>query len=495
MMNIKRLAVFIFGGLCLSLSGQAQTARWQIKPDYQGIESFAEGIYKVKTYNDMALISTSGETLLTADSITYLTNGYALGLTSSGDKYRITSIIDKNGKTTKVSQEVYLGEFGFFSEDKCAVLNKKGKYGYMGPDGKLIIPCNLVTAHPFREGRASVCKVKKGIRGMLGAIGPSVYIDAKGVEQKIAPEIGVVALASSYVDDKAYVQNQDDKMFLIDKQGKIIQSNPETVNLKCDDYFSLTYEPLAKANQPYVPSYNSAYSVFTEDGKSGYKAGNTIMLPAQFQIARGFTTDGYAIVKKNDKFGLIQQIGGSISFTVSEKDGKLDASGLLPAEWNNIQAKLIRIINNTDKTSFTLEGLDSNRKLSLDIPATTDKKVYEVEVDGLTIWQSKTSVPDSPQSSSNGKGGVSVKAPAVVKANSKGECAVTVRVTNNTGSAQTITVSLSVGGSKSIRLAAGRSGSVTIVTKVVRELKCTIIGRCPAGSGSCSTTLKPSFIL
>lgn len=493
MMNIKRLAVFILGGLCLSLSGQAQTARWQIKPDYQGIEPFAENIYKVKTYNDMSLINTSGETLLTADSITYLTNGYALGLTSSGDKYRITSIIDKNGKATKVSQEVYLGEFGFFSEDKCAVLNKRGKYGYMGPDGKLIIQCTLVTAHPFREGRASVIKVKKGISGMLGAAGPSVYIDAKGVEQKIAAEIGVVALASSYVNDKAYVQNQDDKMFLIDKQGKILQSNPETVNLKCDDYFSLTYEPLAKANQPYVPSYNAAYSVFTEDGKSGYKAGNTIMLPAQFQIARNFTTDGYAIVKKNDKFGIIQQIGGSINFTVTEKDGKLEASGLLPAEWNNIQAKLIRIINNNDKTSFTFEGLDSNRKLSIDIPTTTDKKVYEVEADGLTIWRSKTSTPDPPVPVPSGK--ITIKAPSVVNSNSKGECAVTVRVTNNTGSTQTITVSLSVGGSKSIKLSTGKTGSVTIIAKVIVESKCIITAKCAGGTATSSTTLKPPFIL
>ena len=103
---IKRLSILSVCCLCLSLFGQAQTARWQIKPEYQFIEPFAENIYKVKTYNDMSLINTSGETIIKADSITYLNNGYALALKSADDKYRLISIIDKNGQVTKVSQRL-----------------------------------------------------------------------------------------------------------------------------------------------------------------------------------------------------------------------------------------------------------------------------------------------------------------------------------------------------------------------------------------------------
>ena len=126
---------------------------------------------------------------------------------------------------------------------------------------------------------------------------------------------------------------------------------------------------------------------------------------------------------------------------------------------------------------------------------TTIEKTYEVELDGLTVWQKKSGVAPGPIIDSGKGGGITIKAPSSVKANSKGECSVTVRVTNNTGSTQNITVSLSVGGSKSIKLAAGKTGSVTIVAKVVRELKCTITAKCAGGSGTSSTTLKPSFVL
>lgn len=495
MNHIKSIFILFIGGLCLSLSGQAQTARWQIKPEYQSIEPFAENIYKAKTYNDVSLINTNGETLLKADSITYLNNGYALGLTSTTDKYKLTSIIDKNGQITKVSEDLYVGDYPFFSEDKCAVVNKRGKYGFITPDGKLAIKCNYVSVFPFREGLASVCKVKKGLKGFIGkSNGPTIYIDAKGIEKKLSSEIGVVAVGTSFHNGKAYVMNQDNKSFIIDQQGKVVQTNPDMSQLKEDDYAALISGTPEKANVPYKPNYNYAYTVFTEDGKSGYRANGVTMLPAQFQEAKGFSS-GFAIVKKNDKYGLLQQIGGSPQISVTEKGGKLEAKGMLPAEWNNIRAYLVRIINKADKLSFEMEGLDSERTLSVEVPAASGEKRYEVEAEGLTIWRYKTGVVPGPTPDQPGKGVIALKAPAVVKANSKGECAVTVRVTNKTGAAQNITVSLSVGGSKSIKLAAGKTGSVTITTKVVRELKCTITAKCAGGSGATSTTLKPSFVL
>ena len=491
---IKRLSILSVCGLCLSLFGQAQTARWQIKPEYQFIEPFAENIYKVKTYNDMSLINTNGETLIKADSITYLNNGYALALKSADDKYRLTSIIDKNGQVTKVSQDLYVGDYPFFSEDKCAVTNKRGKYGFVTPDGKLAIQCSYVSVCPFREGLASVCKVKKGLKGFIGkSNGPAIYIDAKGIEKKLSAEIGVAAVATTFHNGRAYVMNQNNKSFLIDNQGKVVQANPDMNQLKEDDYSALTTGTPEKANVPYKPTYNYAYTIFTENGKSGYRTNGIIMLPAQFQEAKSFA-GGHAIVKKNDKYGLLQQIGGAPQFSITEKGGKLEASGMLPAEWNNIQAYLVRIINKSDKLSFEMDGLDSERKLSVEVPSASGEKIYEVELDGLTIWQKKSGVAPGPDPIGKG-GGLSVKAPSVVKANSKGECSVTVRVTNNTGSTQNITVSLSVGGSKSIKLAAGKTGSVTIVAKVVRELKCTITAKCAGGSGTSSTTLKPSFVL
>lgn len=493
----------------LNTSGHAQSVKWLVEPSYQGAEPFSESLYRVKTYNDMALINAKGKVILKADSITYLTNGFALGLYFSEGKYMLGCIVNDNGEITKVSQEMYVGDYPFFSEDKCPVMNKKGKYGFITPDGKLVIPFTYVAVHPFREGLASVVKAKKGFKGLIGAAakivksnskipaGASVYIDAKGVEQKFQSEIGVVVIATSFRNGKAFVQNDDNKSFMVDKKCRILETDPNVSALKSDDYFALTDDVLAEADKPYRPFYNTAYRVFNENGLFGYMVNGSRMLPSQFQSATGFA-NGNAIVKIDGKYGILQQIGGTPNVNVSEKNGKLDVTGIIPADWNGRQANFIRIINGTDKLSFVMEGQDSNRSLSTDIPIVDGGRIYEIEVDGLTIWRLNKidyGMDGDKDSKASPRSGIIVRAPSLVKANKKGECVINVRVTNNTKSAQTIAVSLSIGGSKSISLGAGKSGSVTLTTKIVKEFKCTILGKCPGGSSSCTTTLKPSFVL
>lgn len=508
-MKIKRLNIAILMCLVQTLSGQAQTAKWLVEPTYQGIEPFSETLFKVKTYNDMALVDIKGETVLKADSITYLTNGFALGLNSSEGKYLLSYIINGKGELIKPSQEMFIGDYPFFSEDKCPVMNKKGKYGFITPDGKLVIPFTYVAVHPFREGMASVVKAKKGIKGLFGAAanlvksdkkippGASVYIDTKGVEQKFPSEIGVAIMATSFKNGKAFVQNDDKKSFMVDKKGKVLETEPNISNLNKDDYFALTENMVSEVDKPYRLSYNTAYTIFDENGLLGYMANGTRMLPSQFQKATGFA-NGFAVVRIDDKYGILQQIGGTPNITVSEKESKLDVVGTLPAEWNGHKATFTRIVNGTDKLSFTMNGEDSNRSLSIDVPKVDGGRIYEIEVDGLTIWRLNKvdyGMEDGKDEKKVQRNGISVRAPSVVKANAKGECVINVRVTNNTKSVQTIEVTLSIGGSKSISLGAGKSGSVTLSTKIVKEFKCTITGKCSGGSSSCTTTLKPSFIL
>lgn len=508
-MKIEKLKITILMCLVLTLSGQAQTAKWLVEPTYQSIEPYSEALFKVKTYNDMALVNTKGEIVLKADSITYLTNGFALGLTFSDGKYLLSYIIDGKGEIIKPSQEMYIGDYPFFSEDKCPVMNKKGKYGYITPDGKLVIPYTYVAIHPFREGLASVVKAKKGVKGLLGAAanlvssdnkippGASVYIDTKGVVQKFPSEIGVAIMATSFRNGKAFVQNDANKSFIIDKRCKIIETEPDISNLKRDDYYALAENEISEVDKPYRLSYNSAYSLFTENGLLGYMLNGTTMLPSQFQKASGFA-NGLSVVKVDDKFGILQQIGGTTNVTVTENEGKLEVAGTLPADWDGHKATFVRIVNGTDKLSFAMNGEDGNRSLSTDVPKADGGRIYEVEVDGLTIWRLNKieyGMDESKDNKKNPRNGISVRAPSLVKANAKGECVINVRVTNNTKSAQTIMVMLSIGGSKSISLGAGKTGSVKLSTKIVKEFKCTITGKCPGGSSSCTTTLKPSFVL
>lgn len=496
-MPLKTLIIAILFSLCYPFMGYAQTACWLLKPDFQCITPFGESYYKANTYSKMAVYDNNGNSIVEADSITYITNGYALALNVVNGRYRLISIIDKSGNVRHISDEYYVDEHHFFSEDLLGVCNKKGKYGYINPDGKLEIPCQYVAVHPFREGFASVSKPKKGLKGLIGSssnkkspVGSASYINHKGIELNIHSGKNLPILATSFKNGQGLVQMEDGNTFYVDTKGNRIGEGPNTREFELDDYYAYSEEgEKPKVNLPFEPMYNTAYTISTEGSLKGYVANGIMMVPTQFQEAYGFAS-GFAIVKKNDKFGILKQLSGSVDFKVGEKGGKISASGSIPAEWDNSQAKFVRITNGTERLSFVMNGKDRRRMVTGDVPINDGEKIYEVDVDGLVIWrQTGAAVAHLPQ------GSISIKAPSKISANTKGVCIVNVRVTNNSDSTQSIVVSLSTGGSKSIKLGAGKSGSVSITAKVSKETKCIVTAKSSLGNASCTTNLVPSFVL
>lgn len=494
------LILFTLFSLCFPVIGNAQTARWLLKPEYQSITPFGESYYKANTFSTMAIYDTNGKKIIEADSITYITNGYALALNYVNGKFRLMSIIDKSGNTKNISEEYYVEEHHFFSEDMLGVSNKKGKCGYINPDGKLEIPCQYVAVHPFREGLASVSKPKKGLIGLIGAasnkkapVGSATYINHNGAELVIRDGKNLPILATSFKNGKGLVQMEDGKSFYINPKGNRIGDGPNSTDIELDDYYAfLEGTKKSEVNLPYKPMYNTAYTILTEGSVKGYMANGVIMVPSQFQEAYGFAS-GFAIVKKDGKYGILKQLSGSIDIKVTEKGGKISAKGMIPADWDNCQAKFIRITNGLERLSFAMNGKESLRTVEGDVPITEGIKTYELDVEGLTIWRQ---IGPQQITNSTSPGGISVRAPGKVTANSKGECVVNVRVTNNGSSTQTIAVSLSTGGSKSIKLGAGKSGSVSISTKISKETRCSISAKSASGNASCTTSLVlPSFVL
>lgn len=520
-MRIRNIVLCAVCALLSIATAQAQSAYWTIKPNYQSITRFSPSLFKVKTYSSMGIWDGEGKTIVpvSVDSITYLTNGYALALTLSDGKYRVTSIIRQDGSRADVKDELYAGDYPFFSEDKCPVYNKKGKYGYMDPTGKVVIQCNYAAVHPFHEGLASVSKTKGGLAGAVSglantaisavsknadtkvAVGAAQYIDAKGVAIKLQKEIGDVELATSFKNGQAMVQNKNEKTFIIDKSGKIIRS-ANNVNFEFDDYFALVEDGNGeKANVPYNVNADHAYQKFMENGYYGFKTNGNNFIPAQFEYASDIA-DGYAVVKTDRSFGVIRISNTTINCNVSEYDDKLTVTATLPAEWDNKTVNVNRIVDGSTRTSFAMSGNSGTRSLEVDITDNGGKKSYELECEKLIIWRSQekaiaedNSSYDDDSKKAVGKGGIAVSAPGPVKANAKGICAVTIRVTNRSTSAQTVSLTLSTGQKSSVKVAAGKSGSVTVNVPVLKETKCTITARCGAGSSSCTTTLKPYFVL
>lgn len=512
MIRIKLLLILTI--LCIGLpeTTQAQTAYWAVPATYVRITPFSEVLYKATTYSEMVLVDGLGSTLseTKADSITNLTNGYALILTSSDGKYRIKGIVDHYGKVTPVTTELYAGYYAFFSEDKCPVYNKKGKYGFMDTHGKLVVPCDYVTVHPFKEGLASVGKAKGGFKGLMQKaanaissdvkidVGPSTYIDSKGVSISFQNEIGTPYVASSFKNGQAFVRNKEGKSFFIDRLGKILTMDPN-VNLVFDDYFALVDDEAnaERTNLPFPLSYNSAYSLFTEKGVLGYKKSGKVVVPAQFDEASLIYLNN-GVVKLKGKYGLIGLDDSSVSCEVEEKDDDLEAVVTLPKVWENKIVNLVRI-SDGDRSTFVLTGSSSSRTLNVKV-SNGQNVAYELESEGIIIWRStdvKTDAAENLSRNNNAtaRKGFSISVPSNIKSNNKGVCNIVVRVTNNTGTAQDFNVSLSTGGSKSVRIASGRSGSVTLTAKVLKETSCIVKATCGAGTRTAKTLLKPLFVL
>lgn len=512
--------ILLLGLLCaVSFNmGHAQSAMWLIKPQYRDIRPLGESLYKLSNYSKMSVVNVKENKIIAiADSITFMTNGYALCLNVVEGKYKISAIINSEGVVKSVSGDFYAGEYAFFSEDLCAVYNKKDKYGFIDTEGKLVIPCKYSSVHPFREGYASVCTPKRNLwkkitgdaLNLFNSItdkkgnnieipeGTYTYIDRRGVALNVSKDIGAPLIATTFCNGTAFVKNAEGNGYLIDLNGKIIVINPE-VTLRMDDYFSLSDDE-TKVNQPYVPRKDHIYTVFIgDDGKYGYKSYDNILLPPQFDSADDFY-DGLAVVNKEGDCGIIKKIDGMIKVDLTEEHGKLGFSAIVPSDFNNVPMILVRSQEGGGTLNFVLEGMQSKRSLNTEIIDGNGEVDYILEADDLQIWQydkedkAKKELEKAKQSKQQKL--LSVSAQRQIKANANNICIVRVRVTNNSSLTQNISVNLSTGNKKTIRLGAGKSGVVTFSVKTIKKTKCTISARCNGSSSYCTTTLEPAFIL
>ena len=143
-----------------------------------------------------------------------------------------------------------------------------------------------------------------------------------------------------------------------------------------------------------------------------------------------------------------------------------------------------------------MEGVGTARTLKADVPGENGKRVYELACEKLVLWRSLNRVDDHKSSVNKGSSdGITVSAPASVKANKKGICAVAIKVTNRGSSARTVNISLSTGQKSSLQVPAKKSGSVTVNVPVTKKTSCTITARGGGASSSCNVTLNPAIVL
>ena len=150
----------------------AQTAKWAIAPQYSSITPYGEDMYKVKIGKQVGVVDKDGKIIVGvyADSITNMVEDCSLVLRFVDGKNKLVSILHKDKTTSQISEDWYVGNYTFFSEGKLPVCNKKGRFGYIGPNGRVILDFAYSVAHPFSEGWASVCKGKNLFSVGLNAV-------------------------------------------------------------------------------------------------------------------------------------------------------------------------------------------------------------------------------------------------------------------------------------------------------------------------------------
>lgn len=279
------LPVLLF--LIPSLPLNAVVTKWVIRPQFKTIYHYCGDYYKCRLADGTArIISAENGKGITdnagldfileqADSLTYPVNGYALVITPSysGDSV-LKGILDFDaGKVVPViANSYFVTKSGFFSQNLLCVKNKKGKFGYLGTDGKEVIKCQFQQAHPFREGFASV--VQKGYYAM--------YItrtwDYDHTPLVISFRNGDIAFASSFKDGTAVVGYDNDCAY-VDRRGNVTGTyTPSSSGIFVDEYDYSISSGLTKSVaparymdgrkrtvEPNLPEQTCSFSAFYDD--------------------------------------------------------------------------------------------------------------------------------------------------------------------------------------------------------------------------------------
>lgn len=342
-MNIRNVllntaALFVFP--CLMC---AESAKWAIKPRYSYIADFGEDFFKVKLGGKTGILDKQGNVIVpvSADSITNPSEGYSLVLNLENEKLRLSAVLGPDGSLKQMKDEFYIGDFPFFSENKLPVLNKKGKYGYIDPTGRLVIKCNYGSAHPFSEGYAVVSKKKgifdnatKAIADLLGTKKKEkvFYINNLGIPLNLQSDIGTVYFASSFRNGKALVMNKDDKRCMIDTSGRLIGYYTSRDEPRFDEKFALTDGYDASHGKDASPSMGNGPTPYVEKGVYGYSYRGDVVLPAQFVYAEPFH-EGYAIAKTTAGVGVLKLITGKFHCVRNDGTEKADDPSMVSVNY------------------------------------------------------------------------------------------------------------------------------------------------------------------
>lgn len=321
-MKLNRNITFVLMSV-LAFAANAKIASWDISPKYEKLDRYYNDMYVFQQNGKWGLAKGGNKEILPAscDFITPFTDGYALAGTKEGNNYALQYLIDEEGNVITPKGKYYLPRSNqYVSEGKLVVMDRSGKYGYITPDGATIIRCQFDDALPFKEGWAPV---RQG--------NYTKYVTEnydRNPSRSILPvdfHYGEMTMSSCFHNGRAAVAYNTDFAFIDDSGRKI---NKLSKNEFLDLYKK--YNAAPKSSDVGFKE-TSTYSVFTQNGKSGLKQGESVLVSPQFESFPKQYSDGAILATMNGKYGLLNIVDGEVTASVSSRELEVDRKGNIPA--------------------------------------------------------------------------------------------------------------------------------------------------------------------
>lgn len=175
------------------------------------------------------------------------------------------------------------------------VFKQDGKYGYMDKQGNIKIEAQFDLANDFIDGVALVGNYLENWTALPSGANNKLW-GFVGVDGNLITPI-TFQYAGEFSDGLALVTDRDGESYYIDKYG-----NKSSQKVIADKFFTEGVAPkLIKGGYVGPPMPNPPEEVWSYVDSNGTLATNQ-----EFEGA-GYFSDGLAIVKKNDKFGVINE--------------------------------------------------------------------------------------------------------------------------------------------------------------------------------------------
>jgi len=197
----------------------------------------------------------------------------------SGDSY--FTLIDKKGNVIPTKNYDRVGFFFDYQKDICAVY-QNGKMGFINTKGEEVIPCKYTGASSFNDGLAMMDFYSENASPKYGFINK----EGKFIIERQFRQNGIATFKNGFCRAKV-----EGKTVLINQAGKVV--------------FKTTKGNIQGQNKGLILAFSGKNR--TKWGWLNFK--NEWAIPPVYDNARNFNDDGYAIVEKGGKKGVIDTLG------------------------------------------------------------------------------------------------------------------------------------------------------------------------------------------